>query len=77
MALNQEPYTSRELIDLLWLWSGELSNVANDVNGSLQGEDAMDDTVDLSAIEKLKLRRVSKEINELLEKMEADNAKAS
>lgn len=55
---NNEPYDVGEVVNLLWLWSGELSNIANDMQNGTPPSDK---------ILVLKARRVSKEITELIE----------
>jgi len=66
------PYTVDEMIGLLWLWSGELSEIANGVQGSGAEPTAhVQATPAINKIMKLKLRRVSKEIAEMLENIEA------
>lgn len=66
------PYTVEEYTGLLWLWSTELSDLANAVNNS-----GADPTANVKAtpmidkVMRLKLRRVSREIGEMLENIEA------
>lgn len=55
---NSEPYTVGEVVNLLWLWSSELSNIANDMQNGTEPSDK---------ILVLKARRVSKEITELID----------
>ena len=66
------PYTNDELQGLLWLWSGELSQIASDVNNSgLDPDQHVKATPEISKVMRLKLRRVSREIGEMLENIEA------
>lgn len=69
---DAKPYTAEELGGLLYLWSNELNEIANTVQGSLyqmteeERGKALKATPVIDKVTKLKLRRVSKEIRELL-----------
>lgn len=66
------PYTVEELVDLIWLWSGELSEIANAVQGSgTEPTTNVKATPQIDKVTRLKLRRVSREIGEMLENIEA------
>jgi len=66
------PYTVEEMIGLLWLWSGELSEIANAVQGSgVEPTANVKATPQIDKVMRLKLRRVSREVGEMLENIEA------
>lgn len=66
------PYTVDEMVGLLWLWSGELSEIANAVQGSgIEPTTNVKATPQIDKVMRLKLRRVSREIGEMLENIEA------
>lgn len=78
MNTKELPYTVDEMQGLLWLWSSELSEIANAINGAgLDPEQAVKTTPEITAVMKLKLKRVSREVGEMLESIEGKNVKAS
>jgi hypothetical protein len=66
------PYTVDEMVGLLWLWSGELSEIANAVqNSGAEPTANVKATPQIDKVMRLKLRRVSREVGEMLENIEA------
>ena len=62
----------KEVIDMLWLWQSELSNLANDIQNQA---DYKDPTDQLDPIAVLKLKRVAREIPELLTDVKSSNGR--
>lgn len=58
--MSKAPYTVSEVVGLLWLWSSELNGLAND----MQNEHPTDKLM------LLKMKRVSREITELIKETE-------